>query len=262
MAAVPRAVAALAEDGHVYRFEKGANKWTLIGDATTLYGGGCALLGITRTGTNDVDTWSPHLGWIKIGGPGSKFAVNATSVYGLSPNRDGVYKWTGDGQEWSKVGGPARDVIAGGFDTLLATNPDSGDIYRYSSKKWDKIGGPGAEFVVDGKGHAYGVSPARDGVWKWSGSGTAWSKVYGAPVTRIYAGGSGVFMQRADSGDIYKYQGAGEAWENVGGPGEEFVVTEDGLFGRNSAGGVWKHDSPNNWTNTNSPKVKSIVASP
>ena len=70
------------------------------------------------------------MNWSRVGGPGHTFAVNDTFIYGLAPDKGGVWKYTGTGDQWVEVGGPARMIYAGG-NALCATNPDSGDVYRY-----------------------------------------------------------------------------------------------------------------------------------
>jgi hypothetical protein len=48
----------------------------------------------------------------QVGGPGATFAVTNTTLYGLSPNRSGVWQYSGSGQDWFQIGGPARTIVA------------------------------------------------------------------------------------------------------------------------------------------------------
>ncbi|KAK4191088.1 hypothetical protein QBC35DRAFT_460500 [Podospora australis] len=229
----------------------------------TLYGGGFTLLA-TPPDNSDVKTWArrPTNSWVKLGGPGATFAATAIFVYGISPNRDGVWKWNNDGTDWRRIGGPAKDLIVGGYNSVFATNPDSGDIFHWiSGDKWEKVGGPGFEFAVDGQGGLYGISPNKGGVMKWQGSGMNWTKIGGA-ASRIFAGGAGVFVLNPDNTEIRRWTGAANTWEMIGGGGKEYAVTDDGLFGLNSAGQVWKWDGGENWSNTAAPSAKQLVASP
>ena len=68
----------------------------------------------------------------KIGGPGKMFAVTDSGVlYGLSPNKNGVYQWTGTPDKWMKIGGPAESICAGNH-SLCARSPNVFDVWHYS----------------------------------------------------------------------------------------------------------------------------------
>ncbi|MFI8952632.1 hypothetical protein ACIGO6_39960, partial [Streptomyces sp. NPDC053750] len=103
------------------------------------------------------------------------FAAAGGRLYGLSPDRSGVWQWTGKGDRWVKVGGPAQQLHEGSV-TLLATSPGSGDIHRYDTRtgRWNRIGGPGRTFTAQG-GRIYGLSPDRLSMWQWTGKGTRWT---------------------------------------------------------------------------------------
>jgi hypothetical protein len=105
--------------------------------------------------------------------------TQATSVCGLSPDRQGVWRYDGTGTSWTQIGGPAGDVYAGGYG-LVATNPTNGDVYRYlgTPGSWQRIGGPGAKFAVT-DGTVFGLSPDRQGVWRYDGTGTSWTQIGG-----------------------------------------------------------------------------------
>jgi hypothetical protein len=260
MSSVPKALATLSDDGRVHRYENG--RWALIGEAKKIYGGGFTLLGTSRT-NDDVLTWTPRNGWQKLGGPGSKFVVTSISVYGLSPNRDAVYKWNNDGTAWTKIGDSSLDLIGGGYNSLYGISPDGGNIWRWTPGNWGKIGGPGAEFAVDGQGQVYRLAISRNAVERWTGSGQTWTKIGSIPAAHIYAGGFGVFLQSADGTKLFQYSGVGEKWDQVGFSGEDFVATDDALYGLNKAGEIWKYRTLNSWDNINAPGVvKSMVASP
>ncbi|MHC0430988.1 family 43 glycosylhydrolase [Streptomyces sp. O3] len=150
-------------------------------------------------------------------------------VYGLSPDKSGVYQRT-SGTSWVRIGGAAGALI-GGDGSLFATNPSSGDLYKYNGtpEDWSKVGGPGAQFVV-ADGRLYGLSPDKDAVYEWTGSGTAWTKVGGA-ADKLYGGGAGLYATNPATGDLYRYLGTPDSWSKVGGPGAQFAVTEDHLYG-------------------------------
>ncbi|REE96727.1 hypothetical protein [Thermomonospora umbrina] len=150
-------------------------------------------------------------------------------LYALSPDKSGVYQRTG-GSSWIRVGGPAGALI-GGDGALFATNPSSGDLYKYNGTPddWTKVGGPGAQFVYAG-GRLYGLGPDKSAVYQWTGSGTAWTRI-GGPAATLYAGGAGLFATNPSTGDISKYNGTPDNWTKVGGPGAGFAVTGDHLYG-------------------------------
>src|SRR5262249_2691831 len=107
--------------------------------------------------------------WVKIGGPGAAFAMDGSGhLYGLATNHSGVFQYVGNGSNnsWRQIGGPAGTIYAGSFG-LVATNPQTGNLYHYitSTNKWALIGGPGNSFAMDGSGHLYGVSPNQSGVY-------------------------------------------------------------------------------------------------
>ncbi|MFC2165053.1 RICIN domain-containing protein [Acidobacteriota bacterium] len=171
--------------------------------------------------------------WEKIGGPGAMFVADHSGhLYGLSPDRAGVYEFTGTPGKWSKVGGTAASIYAGG-DKLFATNPQTGDIYGYTrnTKKWTRFGGPGAVFVVDSAGSLYGLAMDKSAVFRYTGTPGKWEKI-GGPASMIFAGGDKLFAINPRSRDIYEYSGKSNTWSKAGSPGKKFTVGMRGhLFG-------------------------------
>ncbi|MFD8993512.1 peptidoglycan DD-metalloendopeptidase family protein [Streptomyces abikoensis] len=151
-----------------------------------------------------------------------------SSLFAQSPDRSGVFQWTGNGTAWNKVGGPAGRLYAGGAG-VFATNPDNGDLFKMNGpNNWSKVGGPGKTFAVTGNG-LFGLSPDGSAVFQWTGNGTTWTKVGGAAGT-LYGGGAGLFATNPTNGDLYKFNGPNN-WSKVGGAGAQFVVTGNSLFG-------------------------------
>ncbi|MER8044507.1 peptidoglycan DD-metalloendopeptidase family protein [Streptomyces sp. NPDC094032] len=151
-----------------------------------------------------------------------------SSLFALSPDRSGVFQWSGNGTAWNKVGGAAGTLYAGGAG-VFATNPATGDLYKMNGpNNWAKVGGPAKTFAVTGNG-LFGLSPDGTAVFQWSGNGTTWNKVGGAAGT-LYAGGAGLFATDPATGDLYKMNGPNN-WAKVGGPAKTFAVTGNGLFG-------------------------------
>ncbi|UQW99325.1 peptidoglycan DD-metalloendopeptidase family protein [Streptomyces sp. RerS4] len=151
-----------------------------------------------------------------------------SSLFAQSPDRSGVFQWSGSGTTWHKVGGAAGTLYAGGAG-LFATNPANGDLFKMNGpNNWVKVGGPAKVFAVTGDG-LFGLAPDGSAVFQWSGSGTTWHKVGGAAGT-LYAGGAGLFATNPANGDLYKMNGPNN-WIKVGGPAKVFAVTGNGLFG-------------------------------
>ena len=108
---------------------------------------------------------------------------------------------------WIQIGGPAAAIYAGGNE-LFATNPDSGDIYRYNGSPfdWTKVGGPGLTFAVNGLGELFGISPDGGGVFYWTGTPEQWTQI-GGPAGNIFSGRSeGVCATNPDSRDVWCYK--------------------------------------------------------
>ncbi len=89
------------------------------------------------------------------------------TVYGLSPDRSGVYKYQGTPEHWTKIGGPSERLIGGG-SKLCALSPQNSDIWQYTGQgdEWQKIGGPGYMFV-NAHDAVYGLSPDRSAVYQY-----------------------------------------------------------------------------------------------
>jgi hypothetical protein len=116
---------------------------------------------------------------------GGEFAVGDSTIYKIDENNN-VDAWTGSGQTWTKIGGPAVAIYAGAeglFDSQLDAN-----TYRYNGTpgSWSEIGGPGADFESSST-RLYGLGPGNAYVAVWSGSGTAWTQI-GGPGWQIAAG--------------------------------------------------------------------------
>ncbi|MFC7266060.1 hypothetical protein [Streptomyces lutosisoli] len=174
------------------------------------------------------------------------------SVFALSPDKNGVYHYH-DGA-WIKVGGPAAQLYGGDWG-LVATNPNSGDLFRYLNNpdKWERIGGPGASFAVT-RDSVYGLSPDRGAVYAFTGSGDSWTQI-GGPAGQIYGGGWGLVATNPNSGDLFQYLNG--PWRQIGGPGASFAVTNDSVYGLStnpSGGGVYRYDGQGtSWTKIGGP---------
>jgi hypothetical protein len=214
----------------ISQYTGSGTSWRRIGEAASkLYGGGFGLL---ATNPTNGDLWR-YLGapntWEKIGKSGAQFAVTNDAVYGLTPDKQAVVQYTGSGMSWRRIGGPASKLYGGGFG-LVATNPN-GDLYRYLGKpdKWERIGVAGDSFAVTSDA-VYGLTPDKQAVVQYSGTGMSWTKI-GGPASKLYGGDFGLVATRPPNGDLYRYLGAPDKWERIGGPGAQFAVGRDTVYG-------------------------------
>ncbi|KAH8883409.1 hypothetical protein GQ53DRAFT_883108 [Thozetella sp. PMI_491] len=215
------------EGSGVFRWD-GSSWQKLGGAANAVFGGGFALVA-TNPDNTQAFRWTVTDGWAQIGGGGSSFAITNNAIYALTSNRDAVFKWSNNGQNWQQIGGPAGNLYAGG-DNLFATDPANTGIYHYlHDDVWEKVGAGGADFAVDGNGVLYGLNPPMDKVFQWSGVGQDWSQIGGA-ASRLFAGGIGMFAVNPDNTAIWKHN-SGSDWQQVGGGGSHFTVTDEGLYG-------------------------------
>ncbi|TLQ45235.1 hypothetical protein [Streptomyces marianii] len=236
----------------VFRWN-GGTSWTQIserGTADQIYGGGAGLLRAAPDGSGVYRYQGSGQNWEHIGtaGPGSQWVVTDNAIYGRSP--DGVFRWNG-GTSWTQISerGTA-DQIYGGGAGLLRAAPDGSGVYRYqgSGQNWQRIGtaGPGSQWVVTDNA-IYGRSP--DGVFRWNG-GTSWTQISErGTADQIYGGGAGLLRAAPDGSGVYRYQGSGQNWQRIGtaGPGSQWVVTDNAIYGR-SPDGVFRWNGGTSWT--------------
>ncbi|MCZ4103019.1 DNA/RNA non-specific endonuclease, partial [Streptomyces sp. H39-C1] len=195
--------------------------------------------------------------------PGAAFAIAGDRLYGLSSDRTAVYQWSGTGTDWTKVGGPAQDLYAGGAG-LFATNPDTGSIFRYSGEggDWTRVGDAGAAFAATGD-RLYGLSSDRTAVYQWSGTGTDWTKV-GGPAQDLIAGGAGLFATNPDTGSIFRYSGEGEDWSGIGSAGSSFTAGDHRLYGLSpdhTTVSAWS-GTDTTWTSLGAPRTPPPAPDP
>ncbi|PFL73132.1 hypothetical protein COD81_07105 [Bacillus cereus] len=227
---------------HPYEFG-GETDWTKIwGPVRNVYMG--RKLGINNIDTTifathpingDIYKYNSPNNWTKIGGPGSMFSAGEDTLYGVSPDKSGVYQWMGTSvnpNQWIQIGGPADKIFANG-NTVYATNPTTGDIYRYNGVplSWTKIGGPGNTFATTANPNLIiGLSPDKSGVHQWTGTldhPNQWKSI-GGPAGSIYAGDT-FYATNPTNGDIYRYNGVPLSWTKIGGPGSMFATSDSTL---------------------------------
>jgi hypothetical protein len=181
-----------------YTGKPGAWGWYPSGPWGAIYGGqGGLYAAIYGEGTifnYDYDrAKKTGLLWALIGKePAKMLAVGSDEyhLYRLAADGSGVWWFDRAKYGWAMIGGPAKEIYAGGTQ-LFATNPNTGNIYRYNGKpfSWTQIGGPGKMFAVDYQGRLYGLSPDGRGVYQFSGTPMKWKQI-GGPAGSIHAGGN------------------------------------------------------------------------
>jgi hypothetical protein len=176
---------------------------------------------------------------VEIGLPGSRFTVDSIgNIYGLTPGHDAVYKYQGvfdtdDARRmaWAFITGGAASLVAGGSQ-LFSVDPVNGNIRRYDGTQTPVvIGDPGAQFIADDFGTLYAITPDKQKVTQYTGTGVAWNQIWGPAVT-LYAGGNKLYAINPANNGIYRYNGTPFSWTQVGGPGAQFAVDGNGtLYG-------------------------------
>ncbi|MFJ8750205.1 polymorphic toxin-type HINT domain-containing protein [Streptomyces sp. NPDC102441] len=160
---------------------------------------------------------------------GSVTATGDDQLFALAADHSAVYRWNGEGTDWTKIGGPAETLHAGGAG-LFATARSTGKVFKYEGtpQAWSQVGEAGADFAVTGD-RLYALNPDRTAVYEWAGQGTDWTRV-GGPAEELDAGGAGLFATGRDD-KVFKYEGTPETWTQIGEPGADFAVTGDRLYG-------------------------------
>ena len=120
----------------VWHYIEADNKWENFGSPDNqlvgcIYAGGQVWILATKFSNGDIYSYNRVAKkWEMIGGPGYTFAVTATDIYGLSPDKSGIYKYSKTtAGKWDKIGGPARMIYAG--HTRLCYIDKCGELYLY-----------------------------------------------------------------------------------------------------------------------------------
>jgi hypothetical protein len=171
----------------VYRYTGQDTNWIQIGGAANWIYGGVAGFFATAPNNGDINRYLGTPGkWTKAGGPGAHFAVG-DRLYGLTSNHDHINRWEG-GTTWLTVGQNPTAWIYAGVISLLATDPGTGNVYRFidSDLAWSYMGGPGADFQIDSSGRVYSLTPDKGAVNMWQGD-SSWVNVGGAAAQIVAA---------------------------------------------------------------------------
>lgn len=226
----------------------GASTCTCVDDPRLVrVGSGATQMYIGRYGAFATDPANGNIrryngpdSWTTIGGPGAMFAVNDSSLYGLTPDRQSVWQYSGSGSTWTQIGGPATSIYAGG-GRLYATHPGTGNILRYngSANNWTLIGGPGAGFAVTIDGTLYGLTPDRQAVMRyWEGAfGTSgWTQVGGA-AGRIVGGGHRLYATSPSEWSLMQFDGSSWTYVGTTSPYSTIVANDTTVYSGDTIGG-------------------------
>lgn len=201
----------LTPDGaEVKRFQGTASGWLRVGGAAgAIYG---AVdhhprgLYATNPVSGDLMAYDGNA-WRKISGPADRFAFGSNgSIFRLDMGGTGISRYLGSPNQWQPIGGPAADIYAA-ENSLYATNPTTGDLYRFdrSPFSWTKIGGPGRMFAVGDDDHLYGLALDGSAVFQYLGVPGRWMRI-GEGAEAIYAIGDVLVAMSPGANDLWQYQ--------------------------------------------------------
>ncbi|MFE9566793.1 phospholipase A2 [Streptomyces sp. NPDC006487] len=223
------AVYALAQDGSGIYKATAQDSWVRVGDAAgRIFGGGAGLFKSMPGAEGRVFRYTNGQ-WEDIGGPGAEFAVTDDALYGLTPDKTHVNRWTPE-TGWHTVGDAAEHIYGGRAGLFKSMPGAEGRVFRYTNGQWEDIGGPGAEFAVTDDA-LYGLTPDKTHVNRWTPE-TGWHTV-GDAADHIY-GGSSLLTTVPVSGDVASFDAVEGKWELIGGPGSTFISAGPG-----KVYGVW-----------------------
>lgn len=121
----------IAPDGNgIYQYMGQPGKWQRIGSyATEIYAAPNHLYHTDKKGDIYKYEGKAFL-WTKIGGPGNMFAATFDGdLYGLSPDRKGIYSYLGSPGEWERIGDEATFIYAEQADLFAIRNDKS--LWKY-----------------------------------------------------------------------------------------------------------------------------------
>ena len=221
----------------------------------------------------------PYAGWTHIRNQVDDVVLtynpiqDITNVYVTDTATKDIYH-TINGTDWTKVGGPGYQFVAGRQfigTTLYGLSTDQSAVYQYQwAAQWRKVGGA-AKRLYGGAGGLYAVSPANDNLYSYDVINDTWA-VTGGPGKMFAVGGLGelyavslndsVYRQIqpaqweqiggytktlyaapgylysiGQTGDIFQYNGLPYFWTKIGGPGKMFAASEEGDLYRISPDG-------------------------
>jgi hypothetical protein len=188
--------------------------------------------------------------WTNIGGNAGEFVTVGTSLYGLTPDGLGVFKYSGSGTTWTNVGGAAARILRCASSLCAISADATMGLWRYSGSgtTWTQIGTSKAIQYASTASDIYRLRDDMSGVEIYSGSGTTWNSVGSLAASAIYATSTNVFATSLDGQTLSRYSGG--SWATVGGTGATYVAVGSTLYGLlPDLGSVWAYSgSGTTWT--------------
>ncbi|MEZ4381845.1 MAG: AbfB domain-containing protein [Nannocystaceae bacterium] len=184
----------------VYRYDGGA--WTKVGDAAeALVASRDALYAVLPSG--ELHRWEGGVTWRKIGDPADRFVAGDGFVAQITTDKSAVRMWSGGA--WVTIGGAMTSLVVGG--AVLYGVVANGDIYRYDGQPnaWTKVGGPGHAFA-GADGLLSGITPDKQDVYMRRRT-IPWRGLTGSPggLQALTVIGSRIYAL-TDSGVIYGHE--------------------------------------------------------
>ncbi|GAA4506457.1 hypothetical protein [Nonomuraea ferruginea] len=182
----PRLHRLAADRQSVHVWDGKGTSWTWIGaPATRLYGGTRGLFAVAP-GTGWIWFYRGRPGhWDFAGTEGASFAVTGQGLYGLTPDRGAVNRWTegeppASRRRWVHAAGPAGELY-GGAAGLFSTDPPGARLRVLPEPGpgvWQDIGPAGAETRVGGRA-VYVLTRDRSRILRWTRDTGAWQRIGG-----------------------------------------------------------------------------------
>jgi hypothetical protein len=180
-------------------------------------------------------------------GPGDRY-ISVEEALGIAFERIDPATRSGTVRLTRVIGQSAETLVAGGWG-MVALQRGTGRPFHYlgSPRHWAAIGQPATQFAVAGDA-LYAISNDRKGVWRYTDADEGWEKV-GNGGDALIAGGWGLVALERGSGVPYAYK-HGRGWTKVGGPGAQFAITNEGLYGLSrDRSQIWRYDDEGErWT--------------
>ncbi|MCZ4103017.1 hypothetical protein O3W51_43740, partial [Streptomyces sp. H39-C1] len=98
----------------VWRWSGDGQGWAQIGGPASAVYAGRAGTFATHPDTGKIYKFQGAREWVPIGEAGAAFAMSGEHLYRLAPDHSGVFVWSGQGTSWTRIGGPTRNIYAGG----------------------------------------------------------------------------------------------------------------------------------------------------
>lgn len=198
------------------------------------------------------------MAWKKVGPTAAgSIATFANRLAALTPNKKHVYTLDPRTEAWTKIGGPAAELIGGGWD-LYALSPNKQELWRYDGKDWTEVGGPGAQFVAI-CGSVYALTPDCTKVVRHDPLAGGWGKI-GGPASALVGGGSKLYAIAPDGDSIWEYSRYEASWRKIGGPGAMFAGVGGTVYGLTpDKKAVYRYTGkPTQWTKVGGPAAQII----